>query len=529
MATQTASGTTPSGAHDTLTVSLTIAKGGAAYGPITETWKVAPARLTGTVYYNSYGTQYVKNWKSQDSAGHALGAAILGIRSGDTAPTLIVGQNSPLDGSGNPTDDSGCRVCHVVASRGRWLITQSEQGSPGDGLSFLYDLSAASVPTSGVALAQQGTFTWAGMTGDATYALTNSIDPSSTNPGITNSSSGSATSSFFNFSTTPTPATATGLTAGLAAGYPAYSPDDTQVAWVDVTGSTNDVHGAIYTASFNIKTLTFGPATKVLDPASGQRIGYPVFYPDNSGLIFETEVRTSQTDTVMVTRDGARSELWWAKLGPTPTAVPLLALNGKSASGTSYLPILPNNHGIAGATDPRSSYDETGLDDTTLNYEPTLLPVVSGGYAWVVFTSRRAYGNQLGAVPWQSWPPDYNTQDLGQATVKKLWVAAIDITAAAGSDPSFPAFYLPAQEILAGNSRGFWVLDPCRTDGAGCDSGDECCGGYCEPGGDGGPPVCSSVAPPKNCSSTEEKCTTSSDCCDPTDSCINGFCAQPIH
>ncbi len=36
-------------------------------------------------------------------------------------------------------------------------------------------------------------------------------------------------------------------------------------------------------------------------------------------------------------------------------------------------------------------------DDTTLNYEPTVLPVVSGGYAWVVFTSRRLYGNQLTA------------------------------------------------------------------------------------------------------------------------------------
>jgi len=32
-------------------------------------------------------------------------------------------------------------------------------------------------------------------------------------------------------------------------------------------------------------------------------------------------------------------------------------------------------------------------DDSTLQYEPTVAPIVAGGYAWVVFTSRRLYGN----------------------------------------------------------------------------------------------------------------------------------------
>src|SRR6185295_14428318 len=128
-------------------------RGGQAFGPISQTWSVAPARLTGTVYYNSYGTQLVKNWAALDKAGHSVGAAILGVRSGDIGPTLVVGKNSPVNGAGNPADDSGCRVCHVVASRGRWLLTQSEQGTPGDGLSFLYDLSAtANVQASVVAL-----------------------------------------------------------------------------------------------------------------------------------------------------------------------------------------------------------------------------------------------------------------------------------------------------------------------------------------------------------------------------------------
>ena len=188
IATNTAGGTTPTGAVDQLTMSLTIAVAGIGYGPLSETWNVAPGRLTGTVYYNSYGTQFVKNWTTLDKAGHSVGAAILGIHSGDLAPHLVVGENSPVNGSGNPSNDSGCRVCHVVSSKGRWVLTQSEQGSPTDGLSFLYDLSN---PDAGATtLAQQGTFAWAGLTSDGTYALTNSIDPSSSNPALTNSQGG---------------------------------------------------------------------------------------------------------------------------------------------------------------------------------------------------------------------------------------------------------------------------------------------------------------------------------------------------
>jgi hypothetical protein len=509
-ATNTAGGTV-NNMPDQLTVSLTVAKNGQAYGPISETWTIAPGRLTGTVYYNSYGTQYVKNWTTPDKAGNRIGAAILGIHSGDTAPTLVVGQNS--------SDDSGCRVCHVVSTRGKWLLTQSEQGNPGDGQSYLYDLTQSNVQGSAVMLGEQGAFAWAAMTNDGAYALTNTINPSSTNKAVTNSSNGTATSSFWQFGTSPVMGTLAGLRSGVAAGYPSFSPDDKYVTYIDVTGSTQDVHGALWWAQYDPVGHAFSNAKSLYAPQSGQRAGYPVFLPDDSGILFETEVRTSQSDSVMVTRNGARSELWWISTGPTPTAAALATLNGKG-----YLPTGPNNHGAGTAADPRDTYNEAGWDDTTLDYEPTVLPVAAGGYAWVVFTSRRLYGNQLTAVPYQSWPPDYNTRDLSQATVKKLWVAAIDLNAPAGSDPSHPAFYLPAQEILAGNSRGFWVLDPCKQDGQSCQTGDQCCNGYCEPNGDAGALICSNTPP--SCSGVSDKCTTAANCCDPSDKCINGFCAQ---
>jgi hypothetical protein len=138
------------------------------------------------------------------------------------------------------------------------------------------------------------------------------------------------------------------------------------------------------------------------------------------------------------------------------------------------------------------------------------------------------YGNLLDQVPWLSWPPSYDTTDLAQAPVKKLWVAAIDLSAPAGSDASFPAFYLPAQELLAGNSRGFWVLDPCHADGTTCETGDQCCGGFCQLNGAGGALVCSNAPPSNHCSQPQEKCATSADCCDATNLCVNGFCAQHV-
>ena len=81
-ATDSSGGTLPDGSADTLSVSLTVARGGATHGPVVETWKVAPGRLSGTIYYNSYGTELVKNSVQRDQNGNWFGAAVLGIKVG---------------------------------------------------------------------------------------------------------------------------------------------------------------------------------------------------------------------------------------------------------------------------------------------------------------------------------------------------------------------------------------------------------------------------------------------------------------
>jgi hypothetical protein len=492
MATNSAGGSTPSGAPDRLTVSLTIAKGALAYGPIRETWTIAPARLAGTVYYNSYGTQLVKNSTDLAFNGTQYGAAVLGIKGGALGPSVVAGTASPV-GPG-----TGCRVCHSVSANGDKIVVQHGENYA---RTSSYDLKAGAAETS--LSAYDGTFGWAGLSPDGKLALTNAADLAANAP---------ATRLYAFPPTSATPLAATGIPANLQGGTPTFSPDGRHVAFDFLGGTIGSTTGngtQLVSLDFDPSTLTFSNLAVLATMPAGKRAGFPSFFPTNDAVAFHYQ--TVSSNHRYNTWHGARAQIWWSDL-KTGTAMPLHALNGLAAGGaSSYLPTNANNH----------------ADDTTLNYEPTVNPVASGGYVWVVFTSRRLYGNVATSDPWLSDPRNYDTTNLANTTCKKLWVAAIDLNAKPGTDASHPAFYLPAQELLAGNARGFWVLDPCKGDGLACDSGDQCCNGYCQPPASGGALVCSNTPPTAHCSQPQEKCTTKSDCCDTTNVCVNGFCSLP--
>lgn len=145
-----------------------------------------------------------------------------------------------------------------------------------------------------------------------------------------------------------------------------------------------------------------------------------------------------------------------------------------------------------------------GDRDRAFNYEPTFAPVLSGGYAWVVFTSRRTYGNRLVGGP---------------VDVKQLWVTAIDLAAEPGTDPSHPAFWVPGQDLGTLNMRGYWALNPCIASGESCQDSSECCNGNCVNGVCDGPD-------PNECAENGDFCTTKADCCEPTAECNAGECGQ---
>lgn len=471
-----------------VSVRLVFAAQGAAFGPLTETWRIANGSLKGVVYYNSYGTKLAYNYNGALGGDGRFGGATLAIKGNSTDPVLVAGRTG---------SSSECRVCHVVSGDGSTLLSQR-----GDSYASTshYALKAGNAETA--MSPGDGRYAWGGLTSDGTRVFTNAA------PLDSSSNADSALFSVPSGAVLPT----TGLPAGLRAGTPVFSPDNSMLAFLWFAGSVGG-------ASADQRSLammrfaspgTFSDFTTLHTPPAGQADLYPSFLPTGRGVVFQVETESngralgetrSTCDASGPCSDvGAHGELWWVDVA-TKQAHRLDQANGKG-----HAPVGPNGHD----------------DDSTLNYEATVAPIPSGGYAWVIFTSRRLYGNVATINPFWSDP---RFHDISQTpTTKKLWVAAIDLNAQPGTDPSHPAFYLPAQELLAGNSRGYWSLEPCQADGEGCESGDQCCGGFCRGLEAGAPPQCRSTG--GGCSQEFERCTTSADCCDAV--CVNQRCVSGI-
>jgi hypothetical protein len=265
---------------------------------------------------------------------------------------------------------------------------------------------------------------------------------------------------------------------------PAFSPDGKKIAFND---HDNGQGHSIAVMDFDPATNTFSNRIEIFkDPTLYP--GWPFFTPDGLEVVFSLG-NGSDYATIQDPPTGLqvnRSNLYIVDL-KFLTKRPLELANGLG---------LPAR-------------------DMDLNYYSTVSPVAAGGYFWVFFTSRRTYGNVM-------------TQAETDSVTKKLWVAAINIESQRGEfpsppagDPSHPAFYLPGQELAAGNIRAFATLTPCKADGTTCTSGLDCCGGFCVGG------VCKPSTP--ECSKVDDKCTTSADCCafKPPLACIGGRCAIP--
>jgi len=495
----------------TLSVEVTLLRGGAAVGPLTASWGIARGRLRGSVYYQSYGTALVNQTTYARAEGGTFGGATLVIRSGAREPEVVAG------GDGGETE---CRVCHSVSADGNRMIAQHGEFYAASSSYALDDGNAESRPYA------DGLVAWIGMTRDGALGLTNSPALTSINSTDLRWSEGEPAAQLVDLET-GLEVPSTGLRELISkAALPAFAADSSRVAFNFYAGPGNAAIGAgdgfkLVTLDFdgrsafsNPRLLWTGDASSA-DTALHTRPGWPSFMPDGRAVVFNRNWGATPIDNGIISRGlfttwgdfwGSRhGDLWWVDV-ETGVAHALDAANGTRPDGTSYLPREPATNHAA---------------DHQLNYEPSLSPIISGGYAWMVFVSRRLYGNVATIDPFRS-NPRYAplTQEI---STKKLWVAAIDLDAPPGTDPSHPAFYLPGQELIGVNSRGFWVLDPCQPDGSACDGGDECCGGYCQAAGAGGALICSNEPPA--CSNEFDTCFASSDCCNPALSCLAGRCS----
>lgn len=121
---------------------------------------------------------------------------------------------------------------------------------------------------------------------------------------------------------------------------------------------------------------------------------------------------------------------------------------------------------------------------------PSFSPYREGGFYWLLFYSTRPYGHL--------------------STHKQLWVAAIDENMRSGEDGSYPAFWLPGQDMERQNITGYWAPPVCSNEGNICKTPDECCAGQeCLFSDAVGSTVCQTT----DCIRDGLPCVADEDCC----------------
>lgn len=258
---------------------------------------------------------------------------------------------------------------------------------------------------------------------------------------------------------------------GSNCGEPAWSPDGKKIAGIcNLQGGfwTFDASsGDMFIADIDPTGTQITNSTMIVPQAGGTgRPAYPSFSPDSAFLAYGRPTVGS--------RSTGPGGVWLAK-----------------TDGSAKVELAQAEGG------------------DTRNYNPVFAPLRAGGYYWIVFISRRDYGNQL----------------VG-ANRQQLWITAVDDPPMAGVDPSHPAFYVRGQESCAKSENAYYALDPCKDVGQDCTSGVDCCGGQCIKDPMSGKYVCG-TPPSGMCSDNGNACKVKGDCCDPQADCIDGFCQVP--
>jgi hypothetical protein len=401
-------------------------------------WTMSKGELRGSVYY----------WSNNVGA-------ILRIKPGASAPENFL----TAAGVQQPGQ---CSTCHTVSADGHTLVIGGDIAT--STYDLVNDLQILSIPNVGK---QVRNWAMPALSPDGKFLVENNAPlpgPPGGSDGMWDAKTGQKLAG-------------TGLEGALL-DMPAFSPKGHKLAFVLHT-APKDL--AVYEFDLAGGKVTAGPMSLV--PAGGDPQLNTICFPSVSPTIATQEIGEA---TWIVYHRGNPSSLD-TRFGPGDLYVasadkPGLEIRLEQANGDLY-PFAAGNR------------------DRNLNYEPTFAPQPAGGYMWIVFTSRRTYGNRL-------------TGSSG--SVKQLWMAAIDLVVQPGKDPSHPPFWLPGQDPNVLNMRGYWALDPCIQVGNMCKNDEECCdGAKCENGVCGGPQQCADIG---------ELCNGNADCCDPRAQCIGGIC-----
>lgn len=482
---QTLGPTTP------FTVELTTLDGGRALGPISQKLVIAQATIKGSIYYNSYDSRLATGGAGQP--GNPLGGGFPGIGGG--FPGFGGGANGavlrikPGKEAEFFTRQGSCTGCHSLSANGKRLIAMDVAGGGLAGLGGtgengrVYQLEP-NTPANPPPMSSAINAAFVALYPDGSLYLSTGATPAAA-PQM--GALGVVPARLYE---TDTRMVIADSNIPEGAGMPTFSPDGTRLAFTDLAAGGRSVS----MMKFDRQTRKASDLRQVYSHPS-KFVGWPFLLPDNGGVVV----------TVGDLNNFGGGGAYVAGSRMRGPGCDLYIADGSTKKGS----LLAQAMGFATVEEAaqNKTYLPFGEVELHQNYYPTVSPVAAGGYFWVFFDSIRHYGNK--------------------GIHRALWATAVRVLAADETgantydrDLSSPAFYLPGQELEAGNHRAFTALDPCRADGQSCEDGVDCCSGFCSDG------VCG--PPEKECSDTDESCKQDADCCVEGDRCIGGFCGEVI-
>lgn len=523
----------------TLLLTLT-AKSGDAISTCELRMRIAMGNMTGALYYNTY---------NHPSAGGV--GAILRLTLGAAAPEVYLSvQGSPPYGP--------CVSCHSVSAGGSTLAASNHNYTPfvGSFQSFAVPVTASLQPQNSVQLADA---TFGGLTPDGSLLLqmgnpqcTAGADSFPRAPNNFFLLLGPSVATLYD-TKTGQPVQSNGLDPNMYMWMPQFSPDGRHVVFnhakPDGKGGTDRRELAMM--DFDQATRTFSNL-RVIASRQGVEPSLP-YNPQGSGPVSFPLLSGAGNCSESLPAEQARGALPSGSCtGPCYPAWPFFTPDGR---GVIYSLISEPDFAVAfpgRATPSKSELWYVNVDDpsnpqpyrldnanraladedTMINYYPTVLPVQVGGYYWVFWTSTRKFGHRRTDVSSNAITDLLSDPSAAGAIKKRIWVSAIrasstgqELAGGISEDPSFPGFYLEGQSET-GNTRAFAALNPCKATGNDCESGLDCCTGYCDIQNGAEKGMCITEV---KCAKTNERCKKDSDCCPPEDgqpqnSCIAGYC-----
>lgn len=471
------------GKTDTFTIELCTRDHAQISGPIVSHFTIAPGTAKGSIYYTSYVSRLL-------GANNNLSGALLRIPPRGNASVLL----SDVDGA--------CAGCHAIAANGARLIALTLKSSepPTKGIALQLDPFGAVINPKTVhggnaglvALYPDGSKYLA----QAQQKVAGSWELYTSTDALFTTVTTDAT--LYDVETTQAIPDTNIPTGALM---PMFSPDASRLVFNDF--ALGMAHGIAIMNYDPIHDKASGYRALVQEDANGaMRPGWPCFLPDNHGVVF---VRTDSTDFGGTKGDLSAGFMTDPNTKQTMVDDPSTSDLYIADEATGQVTLLAKAMGFPTPQANAETYLPFKDDDVHHNYNPTITPVASGGYFWLYFDSLRNYGN------------------LGLQ--RAIWGSAIDIRPDGSytADPSHPPFYVAGQEFGADNHRAFSARDLCHADNEACASGIDCCSGFCSASAGEPDGVC--TPPKQRCANRDEHCTTGADCCDPSDYCINGFCA----